>query len=493
MTESPVSTTEDAVAENDSRATADGTPEPPEPQPERDEPKLHDPGLTDLSGRDYKAIAKRTLKGFMDDGVTDMAAALAYYSFLAIPATLLVILGAATMIMSADDITALMDEFAGVIPREVTDLLEQSLLRLQDGGAGAVFGVGLLLAIWTTTGAMTAFMRAMNRAYGRDETRSFVRQRLIALMMVATITFAFVLVMGLLILGPTLSSAIGEAINAEGTVKLIWWLGQWPVLIVGLLAAFATLLYLGPNVDHPRWQFLSPGAGVAVVAWLAASGLFSVYTSMFGSYNKTWGSLSAVIVMLTWLWLSSIALLIGAELNAEAERSRELRRGEPAEHEIQAPEQDLLGDENGSADGGATGRVLRPEDLEDVPAVELIRRLSEQTRALARQELALAQAELTEKGKRAGIGAGMLGGAGLMALLVAGAATALIVVALSLVVAAWLAALITALALGALAGGLALAGRAQARRATPIPPKETVDTMKEDVAWVRTRVRSNGR
>ena len=456
---------------------------------------MRDPGLADLSTRDYRAIARRTLKGFMDDGVTDMAAALAYYSFLAIPAALLVVLGAATMIMSPSEITGLTDRMTGIIPAEVATMLEDSLQRLKGGGAGTVFGVGLALALWTTSGAMTAFMRAFNRAYGREETRSFVRQRLIALLMVVTVTFALVLVMGLLILGPAISSWIGEAVNAEGTVALIWWAGQWPVLIGGLLAAFATLLYLGPNVDHPRWTFLSPGAGVAVVVWLLASGLFSVYTSMFGSYNKTWGSLSAVIVMLTWLWISSIALLLGAELNAEAERSRELRRGEPAEHEIQAPEQDLPGNGNGnaSADGAAKDRVLRPEDLEDVPALELVRRLSEQTRELARQELALAQAELAQKGKRAAIGAGMLGGAGLIGVLLAGAATALIVVALALVMAAWLAALITALALGAIAGGLALAGRAQARRATPPPPKETIDSMREDVGWVRTRIRSSGR
>ena len=383
------------MAENASRATADGTPEPPPHLPERHEPTLHDPGLTDLSHRDYRAIAKRTVKGFMDDGVTDMAAALAYYSFLAIPAALLVLLGAATMIMSASEITALTDRMTGIIPAEVASLLNDSLTRLKEGGAGAVFGIGLALALWTTSGAMTAFMRALNRAYGREETRSFIRQRIIALLMVVAVVFALVLVMGLLILGPAISSWVGEAVGAEGTVTLIWWAGQWPVLIVGLLAAFATLLYLGPNVDHPRWTFLSPGAVVAVVVWLAASGLFSVYTSMFGSYNKTWGSLAAVIVMLTWLWISSIALLLGAELNAEAERSRELRRGEPAEHELQAPEQDLLGD--GDGDGSADGaprRVLRPEDLEDVSAAELIRRLSEGTRALARQELALAQAEL---------------------------------------------------------------------------------------------------
>ena len=104
-----------------------------------------------------------------------------------------------------------------------------------------------------------------------------------------------------------------------------------------LLAAFATLLWLGPDVDHPRWRFITPGAVVAAVVWLAVSGLFAVYTARFGSYNKTWGSLSAVIIMLTWLWLTGLALLFGAEINAEAERSRELRRGEPAERELQAP------------------------------------------------------------------------------------------------------------------------------------------------------------
>jgi membrane protein len=144
-------------------------------------------------------------------------------------------------------------------------------------------------------------------------------------------------VVGLLVLGPTLSSAIGDAIGMSSAFKVIWWIAQWPILIGGLLASFATLLYLGPNVGHPRWRFLTPGAVVSVVVWLLASGAFAVYTSMFGSYNKTWGSLSAVIVMLTWLWLTSIALLLGAEINAETERSRELRKGEPAERQLQAP------------------------------------------------------------------------------------------------------------------------------------------------------------
>ena len=110
----------------------------------------------------------------------------------------------------------------------------------------------------------------------------------------------------------------------QSAVSWIWWSVRWPILVVGLLAAFATLLWLGPDVEARSWRLVTPGSLVAVVMWLVVSGAFAIYTSRFGSYNKTWGSLSAVIVMLTWLWLTSLALLFGAELNAEIERPREL-------------------------------------------------------------------------------------------------------------------------------------------------------------------------
>jgi membrane protein len=149
---------------------------------------------------------------------------------------------------------------------------------------------------------------------------------------------AFLLVFGLLVLGPLISEWIGRALDIEGVIGWVWWIAQWPVLIAGLLAAFATVLYLGPNVDHPKWQFITPGSVITLFIWLVASGLFAIYTSMFGSYNKTWGTLAAVIVMLTWLWLTALALLFGAEVNAEAERSRELRQGQTAAaDQIQAP------------------------------------------------------------------------------------------------------------------------------------------------------------
>ena len=313
--------------------------EGPSPQPEKREPKLPDPGLTDLSRQDYKAILVRAAKKALADGITDLAAALAYYSFLAIPAVLLVAVGLFTLIASPDAITTLMEKIGSVAPSQTTELLGGSLRRLNQNQSSSVIMtiVGFVLALWTTTGAMTSFMRALNRAYDRDETRNFVKQRVVAVQMVVALGVAFLLIFGLLVLGPLMSRWIGQALNIEGVFGWIWWIAQWPVLIGGLLAAFAAVLYLGPNVEHPRWQFITPGSVVAVFVWLVASGLFAIYTSMFGSYNKTWGSLAAVIVMLTWLWLTGLALLFGAEVNAEAERSRELRQGKPAEDQIQAP------------------------------------------------------------------------------------------------------------------------------------------------------------
>ncbi|MDQ3874482.1 MAG: YihY/virulence factor BrkB family protein, partial [Actinomycetota bacterium] len=311
----------------------------PQPQPEPTEQRLADPGLGQLSRRDYVAVAKRAVRESLDDQITDAAAALAYYAFLALPALLLLAVGLFSLFAGEDAIDTMMDKLGEVAPAETVRVLDRSLKQVtqNQGGGVAMIAVGTAVALWTATGAMAALIRALNTAYDRKETRGYVRQRLTALAMLAFAFVAFLLSFGLLVLGPHLSGWLGSLLGSESAFKTIWWAAQWPILVVGLLVTFAGILFLGPNVDHPRWQFLTLGSLIAVVIWLAASGLFAVYVSMFGSYNKTWGSLAAVIVMLTWLWLSGLALLFGAEVNAEAERSRELRRGEPAEREIQAP------------------------------------------------------------------------------------------------------------------------------------------------------------
>ena len=225
------------------------------------------------------------------------------------------------------------------MPAQATSLIHDSLTQMtqKDAGGAVLLGLGGLLAVWSLGGAMQNVMWALNAAYKRDETRGFVKRRLTAWAMLGFALLGFALAFGLLVLGPVLSTWIGNTIGEPGVVKAIWWIAQWPILVGGLLVSFAGILFLGPNVEHPRWKFLSFGVVLAVVLWLIASGAFALYVSKFGSYNKAWGSLSAVVILMTWFWLSGVALLLGAEINAETERSRELRRGEPAEVELTAP------------------------------------------------------------------------------------------------------------------------------------------------------------
>jgi len=280
--------------------------------------------LRDLSFGDWKAIVVRACKRFMANNGTMLASALAYSSFFAIPSVLLVATGLFTLIAGPQAITSLIQHLHGVIPGQAASLLGGSLHRADaHPGTSLVLTIaGFVLAVWAVTGAMNAYMLAVNIAYGRKDRRSFVKKRIVAVKMAAVMGGAFALVAVLTIFGPVIEHSIATRIGAAGGVlNVAWWIVQWPIVLAGLLVAFATLLYLGPDVERAKWEFITPGSVVAAVLWIAASALFAVYTATFASYNKTWGALSAVIVTLTWLWITGMALLLGAEINAEAERS----------------------------------------------------------------------------------------------------------------------------------------------------------------------------
>jgi len=267
---------------------------------------------------------KRSLKrAFTEDEVGDTAAAITYYAFLSLPSLLLVAVGFFSLFADAGTIAELMRKLAGVVPTEAISLLEDSLTRVTEnhGGGLVMIVVGFLIAAWTVSGTMGAVIRALNRIFGELEGRGFVKQRAIGVTLVVLVIAAFALVFGLLVLGPYLSDWTG--------LGWVWWLAQWPILVGGLLLAFGLVYWLGPNRSAVRFKPISAGSLLAVVIWLAGSGAFAVYVSMFGSYNKAWGSLAAVIVMLTWLWLSSLALLLGAELDADLEGCRDERRLPP--------------------------------------------------------------------------------------------------------------------------------------------------------------------
>lgn len=264
--------------------------------------------------------------------MTTMAQALAYSLFLAIPAVALVVLGVFSLLANPSTIQGLVGRAHAIMPAEAVVLLQGSLERSSRSTSSGLLMtlLGLALALWTTTSAATTLMQGLTRAYDVKDERGFVRKRLVAFLIVLALVASAALVVGLLILGPHLERWLGSALGAPGVTAWTWWTAQWPLLFAALSVAFAAILFLGPDVEERNWKAALPGALVAVVVWLAASGGFALYAANFGSYNKSWGTLSAVVITLVWLWLTSAALLFGAEVNSAARSLSSGSAPEPA-------------------------------------------------------------------------------------------------------------------------------------------------------------------
>ena len=283
----------------------------------------------------------RTVREFREDNLTDWAAALTYYAVLSLfPGllSLVAVLGLAGQHPETTD--ALLGIVRDVGPTSAVDTFEEPVREVIEnkGGAGALLGVGLGLALWSASGYVGAFMRASNAIYEVKEGRPFwkLRPLQVAVTTVMVLLLALVAV-GLVLTGP-LASAVGEAVGLGDSAVTVWEIAKWPVLLAIVMGMFAALYYIAPNVRRPHYRVISPGGVLAVVVWVFASAGFAFYVANFGSYNATYGALGGVITFLVWLWLSNIALLLGAELDAELERERELEAGVPAAGErIQLP------------------------------------------------------------------------------------------------------------------------------------------------------------
>ncbi len=286
--------------------------------------RLQEPADTERTAawRRVLGVTVKAVRTGLKNNATDVAASLAYYGFLAIPAILLVAVGAFGIFADPGVVDSLIDRLDGVVPAEALTLIDDTLTRVTDsaGGGAGLAVVGLLLAVWTASGAMSALMRGLNAVHGRSEDRPFPRQRLVAVGLLGWALFAVAVSFGLLVLGAPLSRALGEALDAETLVGWLWWSAQWPILGGALLIAIAGILRSGPAGEPGPPRAVLAGAAFAVVISVIASGLFGIYVSRFGSYGAAWGSLSAVIVMLTWLWLTSLAVLLGSEVEAEVTR-----------------------------------------------------------------------------------------------------------------------------------------------------------------------------
>jgi membrane protein len=234
-------------------------------------------------------------------------------------------------------------------------------------GAGIGLVVGVLGALWSASGYVGAFGRAMNTVYEIEEGRPFWKLRPLTLVvtLVTLVLVGCVLVM-LVVSGP-LAASIGSVIGLGSQAVTAWNIAKWPVLVVFVVLIVAMLYYATPNVKQPRFRWLSVGAVVAIVVWVAASAAFGLYVSTFGGYGKTYGSLAGAVVGLLWLWITNLALLFGAELDSELERGRELQAGIPAEEGIQLPARDVRGI-----------RKARKKEAKDIARGRAIRERAEQ-------------------------------------------------------------------------------------------------------------------
>jgi membrane protein len=297
--------------------------------------------LSDLPKRSWWGVLKRTIREFQEDGLTDWAAALTYYGVLAVFPALVVVVSLLGL-MGESATQALIDNLGAVTPGAARDIFTTAIEELQksQGSAGLLAIVGLLAALWSASSYVAAFIRASNVVYDIPEGRPFWKTTpLRVALTVLLVTLLAISAVAVVFTGG-LARQAGKLLGIGSTAMTVFDIVKWPALVVVVMFMIALLYWAAPNVKQPGFRWITPGGALAVLLWLVVSGVFAVYVANFGSYNKTYGTLAGVIIFLVWLWLSNIAILIGAEFNAELERGRRIEAGMPPEREPYAEPRD---------------------------------------------------------------------------------------------------------------------------------------------------------
>ncbi len=277
-----------------------------------------------FSAREWLAVFKRTGKQFLADDCMGLSQQVAFSSLLAFFPSVILLVGLLGLIGAFEDLK----EFLGTVaPGAVIEAIElaQETAAGNEGASTAAFVIGLFLAVWAASGAMNAVIKAVNRAYDRQETRPFWKVRIYAIVLVIASGITTATLFLLIVFGGPLGEAIASYAELGGAWSWIWGVLRWPLAFVGILLFFALVYYLAPNLDQRSWKWVTPGSVVGAILWLVLSGLFALYTSFSDSYDKTYGSLAGGIVLLLWLNYSAFALLFGAELNSELDRQSDIR------------------------------------------------------------------------------------------------------------------------------------------------------------------------
>lgn len=324
---------------------------------------------TDLTKPSASYVLRKTAREFTADQCTDLAAALTYYAVLSLFPAMVVVVSLLGVFgqgkRTTDAVLGIVDD---VLPASAVDSLRPTIAQLvENPSAGLALVLGILGALWSASGYIGAFGRAMNRMYEIEEGRPIWKLRPLQLVLtLAGLVMAAAVAFMLAVSGPVAKS-LGNLIGAGDLAVTLWTILRWPVMLIFVVGGVAILYYASPNIRQPRFRWISVGAALAIVVWILASALFGLYVANFSSYNKTYGTLAGVIVFLLWLWITNLALLFGAELDAELERGRQLQAGIEAEETIQLPPRDTRNIEKAEdkhADDVAKAREIR----RDAPA-----------------------------------------------------------------------------------------------------------------------------
>lgn len=309
------------------------------PRPE-DHRKPDDP--TDLTKPTWKYVLGKTIREFVADGCIDLAAGLTYRTVFSLFPGLVALVSILSLFgQSGQTVTTVLDQAQGVVPEDTWSTIRpplEAVLTAPAPGLGLV--IGLLTALWSTSGYVKAFGRALNQIYDIPEGRSGIK--LYAQMYLLT---ALLLVLGavalmIFVLSGPLAEAVGNAIGLGSVAVTVWNIAKWFILAFVVVFAIALLYYATPNVQQPKFRWVSIGALIAIVVSVLATLGFFFYVTNFGNYNATYGALAGVIILLLWIYIINAILLFGAEVDAEMERGRELQAGLPAEEDLQMPPRD---------------------------------------------------------------------------------------------------------------------------------------------------------
>ena len=334
-----------------------------------DSRKPRSPG--ELAKPTWKYALRKTVREFSADQCTDIAAALTYYAVLSLFPALIALISLLGVVgqgrRSTDTILSLVNQVA---PGGTADVLREPLEQFSSSpAAGLALVFGIVLAIWSASGYVGAFSRAMNRIYEIDEGRPFWKLRPVQLAVtLVSILLILVMVIILIVSGPV-TEMVGNALGLGETVQIVWSIVKWPILAATAVLIIGILYYATPNAKQPKFRWISMGALLALITLLIASVLFGLYVTNFSSYDRTYGSLAGIVVFLLWLWIANLALLFGAEFDAELERSRQLQAGIAAEENIQLPPRDTRTSDKAAKKEQsdiATGRRLREDSADQL-------------------------------------------------------------------------------------------------------------------------------